>query len=512
MSAIERARDLFRDPNPIVRKELLAVLRTPLYVRAVVVALIALALLVVSTAIAVSDESDATQAGRVLFQIFYGGTFVVMSLVGPTFGATSIVHERETRTLDALALSFLGPRRIVTGKLVAVFAAMAFIPLVSVPMLGVVLLFGGVTIGHLLVTTFYVLLLGAVGVAFGVAVSARSATTRRAVAATVPLALLVTLVLGSFLGAIGHDYSRHHALSFEGPFFFADAYFAVPFDREYLFSLVCLPAYVIGVPLWLFYAVAYGGLMEPTEDSALPLKRWTVGMCVATLAICAAGVRLLGASSNGREILALLVIVGLSLVAMALFFAFAGDALRVTRRMKVEEPGALARMFMPPTLVPSIWFVLASVGLAILVTPPVLGAFNPGVMLGSLWALAYLAAMGGLMGVLAVRQPVGGSTASRIYGAVFLFVTFIGVWLVAALMGALSSPFRHPSMILALSPFWAAGAVGDAYVGHASGVSDHQDVTTAMAVGAGIWAVIGAVLLIAMTRLRPSEPTNRAAP
>ena len=60
MSAIERARDLLRDPNPIVRKELLAVLRTPLYVRAVVVALVALALLVVSTAIAVSDESDAT--------------------------------------------------------------------------------------------------------------------------------------------------------------------------------------------------------------------------------------------------------------------------------------------------------------------------------------------------------------------------------------------------------------------------------------------------------------------
>ena len=127
-------------------------------------------------------------------------------------------------------------------------------------------------------------------------------------------------------------------------------------------------------------------------------------------------------------------------------------------------------------------------------------------------ALAYLAAMGGLMGVLAVRQPVGGSTASRIYGAVFLFVTFIGVWLVAALMGALSSPFRHPSMILALSPFWAAGAVGDAYVGHASGVSDHQDVTTAMAVGAGIWAVIGAVLLIAMTRLRPTETPKPTAP
>jgi hypothetical protein len=46
---------------------------------------------------------------------------------------------------------------------------------------------------------------------------------------------------------------------------------------DYAVWLVVFPVYTIGAMLWLFYAVAYGGMLEPTEDRALPVKRWTVG-------------------------------------------------------------------------------------------------------------------------------------------------------------------------------------------------------------------------------------------
>ena len=135
---LSRVRDALRDPNPLVRKELLAVLRAPLYVRAIVVALVLLGLVVVSVALNAAESSNPTEAGRVLFQVFFGGAFLAMALVGPAFGATAIVQEREGRTLDALLLTGLRPGRIVAGKLAAVFVAMAFILVVSVPLLAVV--------------------------------------------------------------------------------------------------------------------------------------------------------------------------------------------------------------------------------------------------------------------------------------------------------------------------------------------------------------------------------------
>src|SRR5580704_12709231 len=132
------------DMNPIIKKELLVTLRTPIYVRSVVVALVALAALVLSVALGQAEAStDTADAGRALFQVFFRGTLFVMSLVGASLGASAIVQEREGRTLDALLLSTLSPRRVVLGKFLAVFIAMAFIPVAASPMLGVVVLFGG---------------------------------------------------------------------------------------------------------------------------------------------------------------------------------------------------------------------------------------------------------------------------------------------------------------------------------------------------------------------------------
>ncbi len=500
MSIADRLLGWWRDPNPIVRKELLAVLRTPLYVRSVVVSLIAVGLTVVTSAVTIADSADSSEAGKILFQLFFGGTFLVMSFVGPTFGATTIVQEREARTWDALALSALGPRRIVAGKLAAVFVAMAFIPLVSVPMLGVATLFGGVTLGHLAVSTLYVLAFGAVGVAFGVAVSSVTDATRKAVGATVPLAVGGAMFLGGTLSAVGHDFARHHALSFEGPFFFADAYFALPFDREYALWLVLMPLWLVATPFTLFYAVARGGLMEPTQDRTLPLKRWSLGAASLTLALLCAGNRWLSTRVETREVWALLYVVAATVASVLLLVAFVGAPLAPTRRMLLERPGALTRALMPATRAGSVWFAVALGALTAMVTPLALVGTDPEMLLVGLWAAAYIAAFGGLVGLLSVRRPAAGPTTARVFGAVALFVTFVGTWLVALLMGmgARDNPVRHPPVVLALSPTWAAFAAGDVFLGTRTYFS-HGDVRDTFVVGIVAYGALAAALLTAMT-------------
>jgi ABC-type transport system involved in multi-copper enzyme maturation permease subunit len=496
VSVGDRLLGWWRDPNPIVRKELLAVLRTPLYVRSVVVSLIAVGITLVTSAVMIADSSDSSEAGKILFQLFYGTAFLVMSFVGPTFGATTIVQEREARTFDALSLSALGPRRIVAGKLAAVFIAMAFIPLVSVPMLGVATLFGGVTLGHLIVSTVYVLAFGAVGVTFGVAVSSSTDATRKAVGATVPISVVGAMFLGGLLSAVGHDFGRHHALTIDGPFFFADAYFALPFDRTYALWLVLVPLWLVLAPSSLFYAIAHGGLMEPTQDRTLPLKRWASIAAPLTLALLVLGNQWNAANASSRRGWSLFFVIASTVTTAALLFVFVGAPAEPSRRMAHERPGVFARALMPPSRVASVWFAVMLGGFSALCAPLVLLGNDPPMLLVGLWAASYTAALGGFMGLVSLRAN---PTTARVAGAVALFVTLVGTWLIALLLGfGAHGSLRHPPVVLALSPAWAALAAGDALVG-ARDPGDVRAVRDALLLGTVIYASLAAATLTAMT-------------
>lgn len=497
MSVIDRVRASLRDPNPIVRKELLATLRTPLYVRSVVVSLIALAVLVVSVALGVSENDDTTEAGRVLFQVFMGGTFLVMAVVGPTLGATAIVQEREARTLDALVLSGLGPRRVVWGKLLAVFAAMAFIPLVSVPMLGAVVLFGGVSIGQIAAATFWVMALGALGVALGVAISARAQSTRMALLGALPASLLAAMMLGGVLSAVGHDFARRHSLTLDGPFFFADAYFALPFGREYLATLALFPLALTGLSFWMCWALAHGGLLEPTQDRALPLKRWALGSALVSMGVLAVCGRLWGLNAEGRRAMAWGFVSLAGFMSLVLSYAFVGEATTPTRRMERERPGVFARTLMPPTVGPSMWFLVALGAASMVLSPTLIAGPTRGLTYFGLWCASSAAAFAAFMGWTATRGPKGAS-AARLWGSVWLFVTFIGLWLVAALGDQVRHATTHPPLVLVLSPSWAVIAAADRYVGRS--LSYGGDVDGAMLTGAIAQAVAAAVFLTLMQR------------
>lgn len=487
----------WRDPNPVVRKELLGVLRTPLYVRSVVVALILIGLLVVLSALAMSDESERGEVGRTLFQVFVGGTFMVMSVVGSTFGATAIVMEREGRTLDALILAGITPARLVRGKLAAVFAAMAFIPALAAPMLSAAVIFGGVTLGHIVVAAAYLALFGAVAVAFGLSASAHAGTTRHALAGTLPASLLGTIVFGSVMSALGIDYARSHALTYEGPLFLCDAYFALPWGAEYAVHLVLIPGYVIGMTLWLLLASAHNGLMDATEDRALGLKRWAIAASASGVAITALSTRWMGTARGTREGLSVMVLALTTLVGAGLSMAFVGERLHPSRRMLRQAPAVLA-----PTLRPAVWFVVVWTTLTATLGPMAVCGMNRTLMLGGLSLAAWIAALAGVGGALAARDPLQGATRARIAVAVLVFLSCVGSWVTALLLDATHEVLREPGALMGLSPTWVLGALIEAInrAPHALSPAASQVMST----GAVVWGLVAAAGLGAMHRVKPS--------
>lgn len=72
--------------------------------------------------------------------------FLLILLVAPGMTAGSIAGERERQTLDLVLVTNTGALRIALGKLMESFVFLALLILSSLPMLCVVLLFGGITL------------------------------------------------------------------------------------------------------------------------------------------------------------------------------------------------------------------------------------------------------------------------------------------------------------------------------------------------------------------------------
>jgi ABC-type transport system involved in multi-copper enzyme maturation permease subunit len=72
--------------------------------------------------------------------------FLLILLVAPGMTAGSIAGERERQTLDLVLVTNTGALRIALGKLMESFVFLALLILSSLPMLCVVLLFGGITV------------------------------------------------------------------------------------------------------------------------------------------------------------------------------------------------------------------------------------------------------------------------------------------------------------------------------------------------------------------------------
>ena len=135
--------------NPIVKRELLAVLRTRR--AAVIQALLCVAL----TALVLlrwpenaSVDLTGTQARNVL-AVFGYGLMGAMMLLAPVFPATSIVRERQQGTLSLLLNSPMSRVEIFAGKLVGVLGFILLLMTLSLPAAAACYAMGGVSIGQM---------------------------------------------------------------------------------------------------------------------------------------------------------------------------------------------------------------------------------------------------------------------------------------------------------------------------------------------------------------------------
>lgn len=180
--------------NPIVERELIALLRTrkALFLQAGAVVLYALLVLLRWP----TDERvgvSGVQAQQV-FRVFGYGVTAVLLLLAPAFPATGLVSERRRGTLKLLINSPLGPWSIYAGKLVGVLGFAALLLVLSLPASAACYAMGGLSLVHHLLVLYAVLAVAALQCStLGLVVSSRATSADSALRVTYGLVLLVAL-------------------------------------------------------------------------------------------------------------------------------------------------------------------------------------------------------------------------------------------------------------------------------------------------------------------------------
>jgi ABC-type transport system involved in cytochrome c biogenesis permease component len=456
--------DLVVDRNPVLAKELFVTARTPIYVGSILLAPVVLAAIIF---LAWGDTVGPGHrwVGRELFPFYFTGLSVVLGTIGAALGSTVIVQERERGALEALKFSSLRPSSVAVGKFAAVVLAQAVLALCTLPLLGLLWLLGGVGWAETAIAMGIAMAVGTSAAGIGVAVSAHVSDARRS--------LLLSLLASSFVGiafvvwlVVASDFGR-----WGGPFAGAVGYTQAPFDGKYLALLCLVPTYGMTALLWLSHAAATSGLMDPSEDRGLPIKRWTAFVLASgaiTLDVCTRV-----ASSRDVESLTASSMIAVAALGIALLFVFAGEPAWPTRRMLGHAPSRLGGLLFPRCLGPSVVFVIISTGLFLVSVPIRLGATRT-FSLYSLWVIGYLSTFGGLMGAVAVRR---GKLRARITGVVALLAPLLFV--------AVFRQTDGPTWIDEVCPLWLAAQAG----------SPAERILSQSVV---LWAALGAVSLAAM--------------
>ena len=169
----------------ILRRELLAILRSPRSAAGLVAVALMCAVIVVARwpGAGVADLSGG--ASRGVFTLFAWGLLACVLLLAPAFAAPSIVRERIRGTLLLLLNSPLTPPAIYAGKFLAVLGFVALVLSASLPAAAGCLALGGVDPWRQVGVLYAVLLVVAAEcVAIGLLASLRSASTDGAIRAT----------------------------------------------------------------------------------------------------------------------------------------------------------------------------------------------------------------------------------------------------------------------------------------------------------------------------------------
>lgn len=167
-----------------------------------------LAVLAVGVVIIITVSQDAQTLPEEITRDVFTGFFMIQNflvyLIFPAFAATCVSGERVEKSYDLLITTDLSPAEIVWGKFIGVFGGCCYFLLVTLPILGICILFGGVSYMEAFENYVLLLLQAALLTVWGLFISCTASTNIRAILGT----YAVTFIIGFFVFAAASQFFR----------------------------------------------------------------------------------------------------------------------------------------------------------------------------------------------------------------------------------------------------------------------------------------------------------------
>jgi ABC-2 type transport system permease protein len=98
------------------------------------------------------DVTTTARIGRSMFEALVVAMLFLVVFITPGLTGAAIAAERDRQTLVPMLVTLLGPRSILVGKLLAALAFLTLMIVAAMPLLGVSVVFGGVTVWSVIKT------------------------------------------------------------------------------------------------------------------------------------------------------------------------------------------------------------------------------------------------------------------------------------------------------------------------------------------------------------------------
>lgn len=184
--------------NPVYKKELKLSVRSPKL--SIIILIYNLILGVIGLLTFYSILQNARYSGSInyssviaLYVVLVAIEGVLLVFIVPAITAGAISGERERQTLDILLTSRLTPGKIVLGKLSSSINMIILLIISSIPVLSLIFVFGGVTVGQVFLSAAYLIFVAFYFGSMGIFCSARFKKTTSATVITYALVLFFCL-------------------------------------------------------------------------------------------------------------------------------------------------------------------------------------------------------------------------------------------------------------------------------------------------------------------------------
>ncbi|MGC4086470.1 MAG: ABC transporter permease [Polyangiaceae bacterium] len=247
--------------------------RTPVILAAITSTM---TLLIASIGGVLSATAEPAQVGIGVFHTFFSLAFAVVSWVGPAVAAATIASERSGRTWEALLLTGLSAASIARGKFMAALTYVGLYIVMLAPVGGLSFLFGGITPAEVVLAFLLLMLIAALSVAFGLAVSSKLGSPSVSILVTLLVAVPLSIVAYT-AGGVGLSFvAREQWPGVAGgpPVWLPTAYVRADFGLTYLVFLVLFPLVATAIPAWLFYEVTIANMGASGDDRSTRLRLW----------------------------------------------------------------------------------------------------------------------------------------------------------------------------------------------------------------------------------------------